>query len=131
MLFPAHPRTAARLAAAGLAVPPGVVLAEPLPYLAFLGLLARARCVLTDSGGVQEETTALDVPCLTLRPNTERPVTLERGSNRLVGSDPDAILGAIDEVLRGDWPRARRPPLWDGRSGVRIARAIAARLAVD
>jgi UDP-N-acetylglucosamine 2-epimerase (non-hydrolysing) len=124
VLFPSHPRTTARLAAEGIAAPPGVRLVEPLPYLAFLGLLARARCVLTDSGGIQEETTALDVPCLTLRANTERPVTVEQGSNRLVGDDPEAILGALDEVMRGGWPRARRPPLWDGRAGERIAAAI-------
>ena len=84
LAWPLHPRTAARLAAAGLALPPGMRRLPPLAYLDFLGLLARARLVATDSGGVQEEATALDLPCLTLRPSTERPVTLEAGSNRLV-----------------------------------------------
>src|SRR5205823_2791371 len=78
VVFPVHPRTRDRMGRAGIATAPGVRLAEPLPYLAFLGMMARARCVLTDSGGIQEETTALGVPCLTLRENTERPITVSR-----------------------------------------------------
>ena len=98
----------------------GSDLAEPLPYLAFLGMMARARCVLTDSGGIQEETTALGVPCLTLRENTERPITVSRGTNRLVGPDPSKIEQAVAEVLAGRWPSGVRPELWDGHAARRI-----------
>ena len=124
VLFPVHPRTAARISDAGLAVGGGMQLAEPLPYLTFLGLMAGARLVLTDSGGIQEETTALGVPCLTLRRNTERPITVELGTNRLVGTDRGAIAGAVDEVLAGRWRRGERPPLWDGAAAERIAAVI-------
>jgi UDP-N-acetylglucosamine 2-epimerase (non-hydrolysing) len=103
-----------------------VRLTEPLPYLTFLGLMARARCVLTDSGGIQEETTALGVPCLTLRENTERPVTITCGTNRLVGNDPAQIEAGVEEVLAGRWPAGRRPPLWDGRAATRVVDVIAA-----
>ncbi|MEM7356027.1 MAG: UDP-N-acetylglucosamine 2-epimerase (non-hydrolyzing) [Acidobacteriota bacterium] len=124
LLFPVHPRTRDRIEASGLSLPASLTLCEPLPYLAFLGLMARARYVLTDSGGIQEETTALDIPCLTLRWNTERPVTVDHGSNRLVGTDPTAIRQGFEEILAGNWPRARRPELWDGRAGERIASVI-------
>ena len=97
MLFPAHPRTAQRLAAIHLHDRLSVI--EPLGYLAFLGLMARARMVLTDSGGIQEETTVLHVPCLTLRHNTERPITCEVGTNILVGTDPENILRHAMRVL--------------------------------
>lgn len=124
MLFPVHPRTRHRIASLGIELPASLRLCEPLPYLTFLGLMASARVLLTDSGGIQEETTVLDVPCLTLRWNTERPVTCAQGSNRLVGTDPEKILGGLDEILAGDWAAARRPPLWDGRASVRIAEVI-------
>ncbi len=124
VLFPVHPRTAARIRDAGIAVGSGLRLTEPLPYLTFLGLMAGARLVLTDSGGIQEETTVLGVPCLTLRWNTERPVTVELGTNRLVGTDRAAIAGAVDEVLAGRWRRGERPPLWDGAAAERIAAVI-------
>jgi UDP-N-acetylglucosamine 2-epimerase (non-hydrolysing) len=126
LAWPLHPRTRARLAAAGLGWPAGVLALPPLPYLDFLGLLARARLVATDSGGVQEEATALDLPCLTLRPGTERPVTLEAGSSRLV--PPAGLPGAVAAVLAGDWPRARPIPLWDGQAGARMAAHLAERL---
>jgi UDP-N-acetylglucosamine 2-epimerase (non-hydrolysing) len=124
VIFPVHPRTRDRLDRLGLARAPALVLAEPLPYLAFLGMMARARCVLTDSGGVQEETTALGVPCLTLRANTERPITLQQGTNRLVGLDPQAIEAAIGSVLAGQWPSGRRPELWDGHAAQRIVATL-------
>jgi UDP-N-acetylglucosamine 2-epimerase (non-hydrolysing) len=128
VLFPVHPRTAQRIGGLGFRTDEDSLrLLEPLPYLAFLGLMARARLVLTDSGGIQEETTALGVPCLTLRWNTERPVTLTAGTNRLVGNDPEAIRRASDEILAGSATGSAlaRPPLWDGRAAERIADAIA------
>lgn len=119
VVFPIHPRTRARMDAASLALP-GVLLIPPQSYLEFLCLLAGARLVLTDSGGIQEETTILGVPCLTLRDNTERPVTIRQGTNRLVGNDPQAILRAAGEVL--DRPMSPTPPpeLWDGKAARRI-----------
>ncbi|MFO0909494.1 MAG: UDP-N-acetylglucosamine 2-epimerase (non-hydrolyzing) [Isosphaeraceae bacterium] len=121
VVFPIHPRTRDRLDRLGLTLAPEVRLCAPMPYLAFLGMMARARCVLTDSGGIQEETTALGVPCLTLRENTERPVTLTQGTNRLIGSDPGRIVESVDQVLSGDWPTGTRPALWDGHAAERIA----------
>ncbi|HWL80648.1 MAG TPA: UDP-N-acetylglucosamine 2-epimerase (non-hydrolyzing) [Roseomonas sp.] len=118
LAWPLHPRTAARLRAFGLTPPPGVRMLPPLGYLDFLGLLARARLVATDSGGVQEEAAVLDRPCLTLRPSTERPVTLDSGANRLVA--PAALEAAVSEVLAGGWPTARPIPLWDGKAGARM-----------
>ena len=126
MLFPVHPRTEKRLSEYGIAAAPTLRLCEPLPYLAFLGLMAKARCVLTDSGGIQEETTALGVPCLTLRPNTERPVTVTHGTNRLVGSDPAAIRAAFEAVLEEGPRQVPRPPLWDGAASRRIVDVIEA-----
>jgi UDP-N-acetylglucosamine 2-epimerase (non-hydrolysing) len=132
VVFPAHPRTRARIDEFGLAElverAGGVRLTEPLGYLDFLRLHSGARLVLTDSGGLQEETTALGVPCLTLRENTERPVTVTHGTNRVVGTDAEKIVGAALEVL--DSPRAgsggaaRVPPLWDGRTAERILDAL-------
>jgi UDP-N-acetylglucosamine 2-epimerase (non-hydrolysing) len=119
LAWPLHPRTRRRLEEHGLAAPPGLRLLPPLPYLDFLGLMARARLIASDSGGVQEEATALDLPCLTLRPSTERPVTLEAGSSRLVA--PRDLPAAVAQVLAGDWPRARPIPLWDGQAGARMA----------
>jgi UDP-N-acetylglucosamine 2-epimerase (non-hydrolysing) len=126
LAWPLHPRTRARLAAAGLGWPDGVLPLPPLPYLDFLGLLARARLVATDSGGVQEEATALDLPCLTLRPGTERPVTLAAGTSRLVA--PAGLPAAVAAALDGHWPRARPIPLWDGQAGGRMAAHLAERL---
>jgi UDP-N-acetylglucosamine 2-epimerase (non-hydrolysing) len=120
ILFPVHPRTLGRLQAAGIAMPGGIRTCEPLPYLTYLGLMARARLVLTDSGGIQEETTALGVPCLTLRENTERPVTVSEGTNRLVGTDRGEIFRCVDAILKGKWPSGGSVPLWDGRASSRI-----------
>lgn len=131
LVFPVHPRTRQRITDAGIDLPSSFHLAEPLPYLTFLGLMARARLVLTDSGGIQEETTALDIPCLTLRFNTERPITVDQGSNRLVGTDQAQIQGGVEDILADCWPTARRPPLWDGRASQRIAEVIADRLPIS
>jgi UDP-N-acetylglucosamine 2-epimerase (non-hydrolysing) len=102
--------------------PSGLRLEPPLSYLEFLSLMDRSRLVLTDSGGIQEETTALGVPCLTLRENTEWPATISEGTNRLIGSRPSAVIAAADRALRSAMPRQRRPRLWDGRAAERIAR---------
>ena len=119
VVFPIHPRTRARLPR-GLDAP-GLRLVEPLGYLDFLALIADAKLVMTDSGGIQEETTALGVPCLTLRENTERPVTVEVGTNQLVGTDPARVVAAACEVLAGGARRGRIPELWDGRAAERVA----------
>jgi UDP-N-acetylglucosamine 2-epimerase (non-hydrolysing) len=126
VVFPVHPRTRARIArlAGRLEALPGLRLIEPQPYLDFVQLMASARCVLTDSGGIQEETTALRVPCLTLRENTERPITATRGTNRVVGVDPIAIFGAWREVVGGCWPAGELPELWDGKAAERIVRVL-------
>jgi UDP-N-acetylglucosamine 2-epimerase (non-hydrolysing) len=123
VLFPVHPRT--RPLVDELGVAPGVRLLEPLGYLDFVGLEARAAVVLTDSGGVQEETTVLGVPCLTLRDTTERPITVEEGTNRVVGRDPRVIVQEVQRVLH-EGVRARRPALWDGRAAARIAEVLLA-----
>lgn len=123
LVFPAHPRTAARLA--GLCHPAGLRVVAPLGYLDFLALQASARLVLTDSGGVQEETTVLGIPCLTLRDNTERPLTISEGTNHLVGTDPGRLLVEGRRLAR-DGCAARCPSLWDGHAGNRIAQVLVA-----
>jgi UDP-N-acetylglucosamine 2-epimerase (non-hydrolysing) len=124
VLFPAHPRTQAHLQAWDMALPRGLRLCAPVGYLDFLSLMADARLVLTDSGGVQEETTALGVPCLTLRETTERPVTVTCGTNRVVGTEPCQILAAVKQVLNAGPILKRLPPLWDGQTAPRIARLL-------
>lgn len=128
LVLPVHPRGRLRLEKAGLGTRESVRLVDPLGYVDFLSLVRHARLVVTDSGGVQEETTVLGVPCLTLRPNTERPITVTHGTNRLVR--PDTLVAEVRRVLRADGPTtAEPPPLWDGRSGPRIAAEIARFLA--
>ena len=125
VVFPVHPRTRARLEHAGIDLG-GVVALPPIEYLEFACLQADARLVVTDSGGVQEETSALGVPCLTYRRTTERPVTITHGTNRLVGLDPDRQRAACREALATPMPAAApQIPLWDGRAGERAAAAIA------
>ena len=127
LVFPIHPRTRARVEDAGLApllAHPHIGMVEPLGYLQLLGLMAKARLVLTDSGGLQEETTALGVPCLTLRENTERPITVEQGTNTVVGTDPQKIRACFDEVMGSGGKAGRIPELWDGRAAERIAQVI-------
>jgi UDP-N-acetylglucosamine 2-epimerase (non-hydrolysing) len=118
VVFPMHPRTRARLGE--LRLPTGVIVTEPCGYLDFLALEAQAQLVLTDSGGVQEETTVLGVPCLTLRESTERPITVTQGTNQVVGRDRNRILSTARTVLR-DGHVQRRPELWDGQASQRIA----------
>lgn len=121
LVFPVHPRTAASMAALGPTG--GLRTVEPLGYLDFIALQASARIVLTDSGGIQEETTVLGVPCMTLRDNTERPLTISQGTNHLVGTDPAAIVPTALRLIAHGCP-PRRPDLWDGRAGERIAEVI-------
>ena len=125
VVFPVHPRTRQRLAQLGLTADPArLSLIEPLGYIDFLALETHAALVLTDSGGVQEETTYLGVPCLTLRPNTERPVTVTSGTNRLVWPAADQLPGALAAALQQPHPPRPAPPLWDGRAAERIAASL-------
>lgn len=128
ILFPIHPRTRQRLQEFGfserLASAPALHLVEPLGYLEFLDLMMHARLVFTDSGGIQEETTILGVPCLTLRENTERPITITEGTNALVGTDPARLLHETQMVLETGGKAGRTPELWDGRAAERIVQIL-------
>src|SRR5262249_52549893 len=119
VIFPVHPRTRQRIQSERLAQS-GLILLPPLSYLDFLHLMSEARIVLTDSGGIQEETTILQVPCLTLRNNTERPVTIEQGTHRLVGGDGSRILPAAISAWDQEVPKVAAPELWDGCASRRI-----------
>lgn len=127
VVFPLHPRTRKQLEAFGLlerlAAGPGIVLAEPMGYVEFMSLVRTAACVITDSGGVQEETTYLGIPCLTLRTTTERPITVSEGTNRLVAVAD--LAAQVGKVLAGEWPKGRKPELWDGRTAARVADSLA------
>jgi UDP-N-acetylglucosamine 2-epimerase (non-hydrolysing) len=131
VVFPIHPRTLKNMARFGLdeGDPGGLHLVEPLGYLEFLRLMAEARLVLTDSGGIQEETTILKVPCLTLRENTERPVTVDVGCNQIVGTDPNRILAAYRKVVAVENFTCGTPDKWDGRAAERIADTLVSSLA--
>jgi len=137
VLFVTHPRTRERLqrlkAADKLRQLSGnvkeiqsgfIYLLPPLPYLEFLGLLSKSKAVLTDSGGIQEETTFLDIPCLTLRENTERPITVELGSNEIVGLDKERIAACLSHIMTDSWKKGSTPPLWDGHAAERVVAAL-------
>ena len=123
VVFPVHPRTRKMIDSSS--VSPGVMLLDPIGYLEFLSLEADAAAVLTDSGGVQEETTYLGVPCFTLRDNTERPVTIRAGTNTLLGLDPSGIARILPALAAGAPPRTEPPPGWDGHAAERAAAVIA------
>jgi UDP-N-acetylglucosamine 2-epimerase (non-hydrolysing) len=128
LLFPAHPRTVNRLAEFGfrerLDAAPNLRIVEPLSYLEFLDLMMHARMVLTDSGGIQEETTILGIPCLTIRHNTERPVTITEGTNILIGTDRQRIIAEARRIIAGESKAGRVPELWDGHAAERIVNVL-------
>ncbi|CAA7621838.1 UDP-N-acetylglucosamine 2-epimerase [Candidatus Terasakiella magnetica] len=131
VVFPIHPRTRARIEQAGLSPlveKADMLLLPPAGYLEMLGLMRSARLAITDSGGVQEETTALGVPCLTVRENTERPITVTAGTNSVVGTDPESIRATWRDILATGGKTGRIPEFWDGKAGERIAAALAGRL---
>lgn len=126
LVFAIHPRTRKRLGEFGLLGQiedaPGITVTEPLGYIEFMNLVSQSAAAITDSGGVQEETTYLGIPCLTLRENTERPITVSQGTNRLI--QPDGLLAAVREVVAGRWPRGRKPHHWDGHTADRCVSSL-------
>ncbi|HKI50127.1 MAG TPA: UDP-N-acetylglucosamine 2-epimerase, partial [Desulfobacteria bacterium] len=128
MVFPVHPRTRKAMDEYGFQslfkAHPGFRCVSPLPYRDNLCLMSGAKAVLTDSGGMQEETTFLKIPCLTLRENTERPITVEMGTSRLVGNDPYKVRQGLEDVMQGRWPEGKDIPFWDGMAGNRIVRVL-------
>ena len=130
VLFPVHPRTSKTLEKLD-ELPATINLVEPQPYLEFNYLVRHAKAVITDSGGVTEETTVLGVPCLTLRNSTERPETVSQGTNELIGTNPNAIQPALDRLFTGQWKTGSIPDKWDGQTGKRIVKALEALLKIE
>jgi UDP-N-acetylglucosamine 2-epimerase (non-hydrolysing) len=124
LIFPVHPRTRKVIKENGIAISRALSLTEPLGYLEFNYLVERALAVITDSGGITEETTVMGIPCMTLRNSTERPETVTMGTNELLGTNPDAIAQAMARLLSGNWKKGTTPPLWDGQSAERIINII-------
>ena len=119
IIFPVHPRTQKNLESLGIQAN-NLIYAEPMGYLEFNYLVKNAKAVITDSGGITEETTVLNVPCITLRDNTERPETITIGSNELIGTNPKTIKPALDKLFSGNWKKSGIPELWDGKAAERI-----------
>lgn len=130
LVFPVHPRTARMLEGLGVAHP-RLHLVEPLSYLEFNYLVERAKAVVTDSGGITEETTVMGVPCMTLRDNTERPETVELGTNELLGTDPQAIRPAMEKLFSGEWKQGEEIPMWDGKTAERIVETLLSLYSAD
>ncbi len=124
LIFPIHPRTRKNMEAFGIQPPETITLTQPLSYMEFLNLWKDAKLALTDSGGLQEETTALGIPCLTIRENTERPITVTQGTNELVGNSEEKILNAYDQIMAGIWKTGQKPKFWDGHAAERIVDII-------
>jgi UDP-N-acetylglucosamine 2-epimerase (non-hydrolysing) len=122
VVFPVHPRTAKSLE--GVAIPPTIHLVDSQPYLAFIHLVKHAKAVITDSGGITEETTVMGVPCLTMRDTTERPETVTLGTNVIVGTDPMQLRAFLDQLFEGNWKRGAIPEKWDGKTGERIVEIL-------
>jgi UDP-N-acetylglucosamine 2-epimerase (non-hydrolysing) len=123
IIFPVHPRTAKILSGLGIGAP-NLHMIEPLGYLEFNYLVKNAKAVITDSGGITEETTVMHIPCITLRDNTERPETITLGTNELIGTDPSAIKPALQKLFAGEWKKGGIPELWDGKTSARIIQHI-------
>ena len=123
VIFPAHPRTKKNMEAFGISTE-GFILTEPMGYLEFNYLVKHAKGVITDSGGITEETTVMGIPCITLRDSTERPETCTIGTNELIGTDPSAIAPALEKIIRGDWKKGGVPELWDGKAAARIVEIL-------
>ena len=124
LIFPIHPRTRKNMEKYGIKPSDNIRLIDPLSYMEFLNLWKDARVALTDSGGLQEETTALGIPCLTIRENTERPITVTQGTNELMGTSREKILGSFDRIISNNWKTGQRPKFWDGKASDRIADII-------
>jgi UDP-N-acetylglucosamine 2-epimerase (non-hydrolysing) len=129
VVFPVHPRTAKTLQSLE-GLPANLRFVEPQPYLEFNYLVKHSKAVITDSGGITEESTVMGVPCMTLRNNTERPETVTLGTNELLGTDPAALKPALDRLFAGEWKKGGIPELWDGRASDRIVKALESLLAV-
>lgn len=132
VVFSTHPRTVKKLQEFGLyddlAQAGNLQILDPVPYVKFMNLVTAARLVITDSGGIQEETTYLGIPCLTLRDNTERPITISQGTNKLV--NVDTMIANLDQILSGGWPRGRRPAFWDGKTAERAVQSLRVRAGI-
>lgn len=123
IIFPVHPRTAKNLQSIGIESP-NLVMVEPLGYLEFNYLVKNAKAVITDSGGITEEASVMNVPCITLRDNTERPETIDLGTNELVGTDPAKLKPYLDKIIQGDWKKYKGIPMWDGKTAERIVSVL-------
>jgi UDP-N-acetylglucosamine 2-epimerase (non-hydrolysing) len=125
-VFPIHPRTRKNLETFGINISnyPNLILTEPLGYIDFLRLIKDSFCVITDSGGIQEETTYLGIPCVTIRENTERPITVEVGTNYLAGTDFNNVFNIVDDIINNNAKKGKIPFLWDGKAGERVAKII-------
>nr|WP_319491261.1 UDP-N-acetylglucosamine 2-epimerase (non-hydrolyzing) [uncultured Desulfobacter sp.] len=126
LIFPIHPRTRKKLESFDIKLPETITLTDPLSYMEFLNLWKDSVVALTDSGGLQEETTALGIPCLTLRENTERPITVTQGTNELVGVSKNKLMTNFETIMAGNWKTGKRPNLWDGQAAERITKTILA-----